>query len=375
MNQQLKELETDRRIIVGTPGRVLDHMQQRTILLRKCQYFVLDEADEMLSMDFLEPITEILRRLPAQRQGLFVSATITPRVESLASSFLRNPRQIVIDTPGEEQPQIRHRYCEVSGELTAKMTALCDILEVENPTSAIIFCNTKSDTELVEKFLRRRGFDARCINSDLNQKQRDYVMAKIRARELRYLVGTDIAARGIDIAQIDLVVNYALPQDSESYVHRTGRTGRAGRSGEAISLVGPQDFMAFTNLKRTVSVALEQFPAPSETEVLEARVGRFLTLLEKEGVDVHGRDVVLAEEILRRHGLENPSIDISTLVGKLCRVTLDHAMKFESQSLDEEMAGLSGAPRSPESAERREDRPSRGEGRSSDRRRRRSGRR
>jgi ATP-dependent RNA helicase DeaD len=349
MNQQIKALDTDHRVIVGTPGRTLDHLEQRTIVLKSCKYFVLDEADEMLSMDFLEPITAILKRIPEERQGLLVSATITSRVEALAGSFLHDPARIILNSSSEEpSTNIEHLVCEVGPELPAKMSAVCDVLETENPRSAIIFCNTKSDTELVEKFLRRRGFDARCINSDLSQKQRDYVMSKIRARELRYLVGTDIAARGIDIEQIDVVINYSLPMEPEAYTHRTGRTGRAGRSGKAISILSPHDFPAFSALKRHINVELKKFTLPTEQQVLEARVTRFLELLEHEKSDIHARDVVLAEELLRRKGLASAPIDASTFVATLCRFMMDHLFNFETHTLEEEMDKLKGGePSSP----------------------------
>jgi ATP-dependent RNA helicase DeaD len=250
--KQLRALEEDHRIVVGTPGRILDLIQQRRVFLNKCQYFVLDEADEMLSMGFLEDVRNILSKLPKERQGLFVSATISPYVESLANSFLKNPERIVISTPTEELPSIEHIYFEVGMGVAAKTSGLCHALQSFNPRSAIVFCNTKSDTELVEVILKRRGFQAEKINSDLPQKQRDKIMDKVRSGELKILIGTDIAARGIDLDQVDLVVNYAIHEQSELYVHRTGRTGRAGRAGTAISLVGPQDFSAFYNLRKAI---------------------------------------------------------------------------------------------------------------------------
>ena len=362
INQQIRELEADRRVIVGTPGRILDHLQQRTIDLRKCEYFVLDEADEMLSIGFLEAVTEILKSLPRKRQGLFVSATISPRVEQLARTYLKDPERVIVDAPMEAHPSITHEYCQVAPELTAKLTALCDILETVNPKSAIIFCNTKSDTELVEKFLRRRAFDARCLNSDLNQKQREYVMEKIRAGELRYLVGTDIAARGIDIAQIELVVNYSLSDQAEVYMHRTGRTGRAGRSGKAISLIGPADFGAFTNLKRHTTVELTKRELPAESEVLEARVGHLLRILDEAQPVIHARDEELAKALLAKYGMENTSDEVTKVIGRLTRFSIDHFLNFEAKSLEEEMGARPGEPARPpqQQAPRQNDGNSRG---------------
>lgn len=255
---QIRQLRRDARIIVGTPGRILDLMEQREILLRKCKMFVLDEADEMLSMGFIDEIRKILARVPKERQGLFFSATITPRVLSLASSFLKNPHRIEIARLAETTPKIEHLFCRVDGALTAKAEALAVYLRNNQPRSAIVFCNTKSDTELVEILLRKRGFEPRRLNSDLSQKERDTVMKSFRSGELKLLIATDVAARGIDISDVELVVNYSLHETAETYVHRTGRTGRAGKSGIALSLVGPQDFTVFHSLSRKLPCTLAE---------------------------------------------------------------------------------------------------------------------
>jgi ATP-dependent RNA helicase DeaD len=261
---QVRELNSDPRIIVGTPGRLLDLIKQREIVLRKCQMFVLDEADEMLSMGFVEEVREILSRLPKERQGLFFSATITPRVDQLANSFLHTPKRIECEVREESKPQIDHIFARVDGTLTAKATALASFLEDLKPRSAIVFCNTKSDTELVEILLRKRGIEGERLNSDLSQKERERTMNRFRSGELKLLIATDVAARGIDIKNLDLVVNYAIHETTETYVHRTGRTGRAGSSGTALSLVGPIDFAAFHSLSKSLSAShqLREVPVP-----------------------------------------------------------------------------------------------------------------
>jgi ATP-dependent RNA helicase DeaD len=261
---QVRQLRRDSRIIVGTPGRILDLIGQREILLRKCKMFVLDEADEMLSMGFIDEVRKILAKLPRERQGLFFSATITPRVLSLASSFLVNPKRIEITRQAETAPLIDHLFCRVDGSLTAKAEALATYLKKRGPRSAIVFCNTKSDTELVEILLRKRGFEPKRLNSDLSQKERDRTMSSFRSGDLRILVATDVAARGIDVSDVELVVNYSLHETPETYVHRTGRTGRAGRSGTALSLVGPQDFTVFHSLSRKLPCALSEIAISAE---------------------------------------------------------------------------------------------------------------
>jgi ATP-dependent RNA helicase DeaD len=264
---QVRELRNDPRIIVGTPGRLLDLIEQREIVLSNCKMFVLDEADEMLSMGFVEEVRAILSKLPRERQGLFFSATITPRVDMLAGSFLKNPKRVECEVSPETAPQIEHLFNRVDGQLTSKAIALAAFLREMNPKSAIVFCNTKSDTELVEIMLRKRGFQPERLNSDLTQKERDATMGRFRSGELKLLIATDVAARGIDIQDIELVVNYAIHEQAETYVHRTGRTGRAGRSGTALSLVGPQDFFAFNTLQKSLPVALKEVQQPAQSAV------------------------------------------------------------------------------------------------------------
>jgi superfamily II DNA/RNA helicase len=261
--KQVRALRKDPRIVVGTPGRLLDLIDQRELVLRKCQMFVLDEADEMLSMGFIDEIRAILSKLPRERQGLFFSATMTPRVLSLASSFLTKPTRVELEPVVETTALIDHIYCRVDGALTAKAQALAAFLTVRKPKSAIVFCNTKSDTELLEIMLRKRGIESKRINSDLSQKERERTMGAFRSGELNLLIATDVAARGIDVSDVELVVNYSLHDTPETYVHRTGRTGRAGKSGTALTLIAPQDFPLFFHLSRRLPVTLTEVPVPA----------------------------------------------------------------------------------------------------------------
>ncbi|NDC37138.1 MAG: DEAD/DEAH box helicase [Proteobacteria bacterium] len=324
---QIQGMREDNRIVVGTPGRILDLIEQREILLRKCGYFVLDEADEMLSMGFYEDVRAILSRLPTKRQGIFTSATITPRVQNLAHSFLSNPKTVAITSSTATAAEIEHLYCEVEGDLAAKAVALCDIIETRNPRSAIIFCNTKSDTELVEVYLRRRGFDARKINSDLSQTERERIMRSVRMGTLRLLIATDVAARGIDIEKIDLVVNYAIHDTAETYVHRTGRTGRAGRKGTAISLVGPQDFGPFLNLKRGLSYEIKKIDLPTEKDVHDAKIAHFHELLEAADMVITDRDLALGKTLLKEIAGMADQEKAAEVMAKFYRIVLHSAIK------------------------------------------------
>ena len=368
---QIQDLARDRRVVVGTPGRILDLLEQREILLRSCRFFTVDEVDEMFSMDFVEDVRKILSRLPPERQGMFISATVTPRVEMLAGTFLRDPVKVIINSPAEAAPLIDHTYCSVGGEVTAKVTALCDLIETRNPRSAIIFCNTKSDTELVEVYLRRRGYDARLLNSDLNQRQRDAIVALIRAEKLRFLVGTDIAARGLDIDHIDLVVNYALPDQHESYVHRSGRTARAGRHGTAISLIGPQDFAAFRDIRRHLPLTFTEIPLPTEQDVLEARSRHITQLVESMPAERQPRELAVAEKVIAALAPGQVATpELIAMTSKLCRSLLEYQAMLAHKAAAEETSGVN-LDRSPPREERSGDsHRGGGRGHSHDRRRR-----
>jgi len=333
ISKQIKKLSSDRRIVVGTPGRILDLMRQRELSLKECEYFVLDEADEMLSMGFLEDIRDILKKLPKERQGLFLSATITPRVDMLANSFLSDPAKIEIELDNDLVPDVDHSYYEVGNDLMAKPNALCDLIETLKPESAIIFCNTKSDTELVEALLRRKGFDARRLNSDLNQSQRNRVMKKIRAKELRFLIATDIAARGIDIEEIQLVVNYSIHEQSETYVHRTGRTGRAGKQGSAVSLVGPRDFGAFHYLRKVIDVEFTQKDLPDDQAVAKARLEHLDEIIKARETEVGRRYKLLAENLVKECSGE----ELTDRMASLIQTVIETRNSKEVKSLDDEL--------------------------------------
>ena len=364
-DQQVQQrlLNADARVVVGTPGRLLDLIKQKILRLNSCRYFVLDEADEMLSMGFIDDVRAILSRMPDKRQGLFVSATITPRVEMLAHSFLNRSERIVVDSYKTDSPPIEHSYVEVGGELMSKPWALCDIIETLRPRSAIIFCNTKSDTQLVEVLLRRRGFDARRINSDLTQNQRERIIQKIKAQDLQFLVATDIAARGIDIEQIDLVINYNIHEQPETYIHRTGRTGRAGRSGRAISLIGPRDFGAFHYLMKVVDFKVNKISLPTDEEVAAARLAHLYEIMRTTEVKVGERETIVARKLLSDRGnITEPPEELVEILAKLSQFAVEHVVNQEARSLDEELDAAAKAQQSREDSgegqgkERRRDR-------------------
>ena len=265
MGRQIAALEEGAQVVVGTPGRVLDHLRRGTLDPSAVRIFVLDEADEMLSMGFQKELNAIIETLPKDRQGLYFSATIPPDVERLANSHLREPEYVTLSSDQIGALEISHYvYLVREGD---KRAALARIIEVEDPESAVIFCNTKDETERVAEALKARGYDADWLNGDLEQRERERVMQATREGKLRFLVATDVAARGIDISHLTHVINADFPESAEQYVHRTGRTGRAGRTGTAISMVGPKDVGHLYMLRLTYKIRPIERMLPTQGEL------------------------------------------------------------------------------------------------------------
>jgi ATP-dependent RNA helicase DeaD len=265
MGRQIEALEEGAQIVAGTPGRVLDHLRRGTLDPSSIRIFVLDEADEMLSMGFQKELNAIIETLPKERQGLYFSATIPPDVERLATSHLRDPEYVTLSSDQIGALSISHYvYLVREGD---KRAALARIIEVEDPESAVVFCNTKDETERVAEALKSRGYDADWLNGDLEQRERERVMQATREGKLRFLVATDVAARGIDISHLTHVINADFPESAEQYVHRTGRTGRAGRTGTAISMVGPKDVGHLYMLRLTYKIRPIERMLPTQGEL------------------------------------------------------------------------------------------------------------
>jgi ATP-dependent RNA helicase DeaD len=266
---QLDGLRQGSQVVVGTAGRILDHMQSGALDPSRVGILVLDEADELLSMGFYPDMRRIQAELPKNRQTLLFSATLPPTVQSLARGFLRQPEFISLSADRLTVDEIENFYY-ISTQAD-KEPNLARILEYENPDSAIIFCNTKSEVRMLAAGLKQRGFDADEISGDLAQKDRERVMARIKAAQLRFLVATDVAARGIDISDLAWVVNYSMPPAPDVYVHRTGRTGRVGKTGIAVSLVSGFDIGAFDIAMKANRIEAIEKEVPTE-EATRARI-------------------------------------------------------------------------------------------------------
>ena len=264
MERQIQALEKGARVISGTPGRVLDHLNRGTIDASRLRILVLDEADEMLSMGFAKELNAIIEKLPKKRQTLLFSATVDRAIKRVAERHMHDPQFLGLSGDHVGALGIEHFVYMVSG--VGRVANLITVLETEDPESALIFCNTKAETEEVSAALQRAGFNAEWLNGDRPQREREEVLGRVRREEIRFLVATDVAARGIDVSHLTHVINFSLPENVEQYVHRTGRTGRAGRTGTAISLVGVTELGILYYLRLQYRIFPVERTLPSEGE-------------------------------------------------------------------------------------------------------------
>src|SRR5246127_66360 len=270
---QLAGLRRGAQVVVGTPGRVIDHLERGTLDLSHLDYLVLDEADEMLTMGFAEDVERILADTPEYKQVALFSATIPPAIRKITSKYLHDPVEITIEAKTARAENISQRYIQVAGP--RKMDALTRVLEVEPFEAMIVFVRTKQATEEVAEKLSARGFSAAAINGDVPQAQRERTIAALKDGSVDILVATDVAARGLDVDRISHVLNYDIPQDTESYVHRIGRTGRAGRSGSALLFLSPRERHLLKAIERATRQKLIEAQPPSVEDVNAQRVTKF----------------------------------------------------------------------------------------------------
>lgn len=300
IERQLRALRYPVDVVVGTPGRLMDHIRRETLDLRQVRTVVLDEADEMLDMGFIEDIEWILERVPEERQTALFSATMPSRIVSLARKHLNDPARVAIEPEHVTVEATRQTYYEVTPR--AKMDTLTRILDVENPNSAIIFCRTKREVDELTQKLQSLGYPAEALHGDLSQTQRDRVMLRFRRNQAELLVATDVAARGIDVENISHVINYDIPNDPESYVHRIGRTGRAGRTGNAVTLVTPRERRLLRAIENATGQRIERQAVPSREEVAsrhrEILANELSQVIEDDGYE---RAIPIIDEMMGQH--------------------------------------------------------------------------
>ncbi|HJJ27903.1 MAG TPA: DEAD/DEAH box helicase [Methanocorpusculum sp.] len=274
IERQLRALRGTVQVVIGTPGRVIDHIKRKTLSLENVTMFVLDEADQMLDMGFREDIEEIFAETPEERQTILFSATMPGPILDITKRFQNDPVFVKITRRELTVPQIEQTYIEVRER--DKLEALCRLIDVNNPELALVFCNTKKMVDDLMTSLQARGYFVEALHGDMKQMQRDRVMARFRSGAIDVLIATDVAARGIDVDDVDIVFNYDVPQDVEYYVHRIGRTGRAGRTGKSITFVAPREIFKLRDIQRYAKIKIAKMPVPTRDAVNEFKVQQFM---------------------------------------------------------------------------------------------------
>jgi ATP-dependent RNA helicase DeaD len=313
---QLAGLRRGAQVVVGTPGRVIDHISKGSLDLSALEYVVLDEADEMLRMGFAEDVEQILSSTPAEKQVALFSATMPPAIRRIAKKYLNDPAEIQVKGKTTTGTNTRQRYLQVMGP--HKLDAMTRILEVEDYDGIIAFVRTKMATEDLADKLRSRGFSAAAINGDIPQQQRERTVEALREGKIDILVATDVAARGLDVERISLVVNYDIPHDTESYVHRIGRTGRAGRSGDAILFMTPREKYLLRSIEKATRQPVEQMQLPSSETINELRLNKFAEKITKT---LASEDVAAFRDLIASYEQEHnvPAAEIAAALAVMAQ--------------------------------------------------------
>lgn len=300
IQRQIQALKKGVQIVIGTPGRVMDHMRRRTLKIGGLKMIVLDEADEMLNMGFREDIETILQDTPDERQTILFSATMPKAILEIAKTYQKNAETLKVVHKKLTVPSIEQYYFEIKQRNKAEI--LTRLIDINNPKLTLVFCNTKKKVDQLTTQLQGRGYFADALHGDMKQRQRDRVMNSFRGGNVDILVATDVAARGIDVDDVDLVVNYDVPQDEEYYVHRIGRTGRAGRAGKAFTFVVGKEIYKLKDIQRYTKTKIRREKAPSVTEVEEAKSGMIFneikSIIEESNLskEIHFIEKMLAND-------------------------------------------------------------------------------
>jgi len=266
---QLRELKRGVHIVVGTPGRIIDHLNRKTLKLGKIEHLILDEADEMLNMGFIDDIEEIMKYTNSDKRTLLFSATIPGRIKDLARKYMDGYEFLAVKKARPTTHLTEQLYFEVKS--SEKFEALCRIIDIEDKFYGLLFCRTKNEVDSLAAHLVDRGYDAEAIHGDISQQQRERTLEKFKKKRVNILVATDVAARGIDVHNLTHVINYSLPQDPDSYIHRIGRTGRAGKEGTAITLISPNEYKRLMFIQRIAKTDIKKSKVPEVKDIIKAK--------------------------------------------------------------------------------------------------------
>lgn len=314
ISRQIRSLKDGVQVVIGTPGRIMDHMRRKTVKLDWIHTVVLDEADEMLNMGFLEDMETILGELPEERQTVMFSATMPPAIAQIAKNFQKDPQLVKVVKKELTVPRVTQYYYEVKPK--NKTEVMCRLLDLYDPKLSVVFCNTKKQVDELVQELQGRGYFAEGLHGDLKQEQRDRVMRGFRSGRTDILVATDVAARGIDVDDVEAVFNYDIPQDDEYYVHRIGRTGRAGREGKAFSLVVGREVYKLREIQRYCKTKIVPQPIPSINDVTAIKAEKFL---DQAGEVLQDNDLERLIQIVEKRVLEEEytTLDLAAALLKM----------------------------------------------------------
>ena len=315
MSQQLRKLKRGVEIVVGTPGRILDHISRSSLNLSELEFLVLDEADEMLDMGFIDDIEAVLRAVPEKRRMLLFSATMPPAIMKLASSFMKNPEIIRTqkqDTAALSTDQIYYEVRE-----SDKLEALTRIIDRESDFYGVVFCRTKLQCDEIGQKLHDRGYDAAALHGDLSQREREAILHKMKEHQISILVATDVAARGLDIQDLTHVINYSIPQDPEIYIHRVGRTGRAGKNGTAITFITPSEARKFAYIRKAARTDIRKEEVPAAEEIIEKKKERIKDeILSSFDIEPKSEYLEIAHDVLQGRNAEEAFASLLTSIYK-----------------------------------------------------------
>ncbi len=332
IERQIKSLHKGIDIVVGTPGRIIDHIMRKTLILDEVVTAVLDEADEMLNMGFIEDMRLILEETPTQRQTLLFSATIPEQIVRISRRYMTDPERVSVDATSIVVTEIKQIFYEVRE--ADKIKALTRILDVQDPALTLIFCHTKREVDELSAKLQQMGYDAGAIHGDFTQSFRDEMMGKFKKGDLDILVATDVAARGLDINNVTHVINYSIPQNPEAYIHRIGRTGRAGKSGIAITFVTPREYKQLKLIERIAKTTIRKEKLPTKAEVRRARETELTENIETVIGEGNHKDYLhLAQELSHKYSSEQiTAAALSLIAGDLEVESIDEFSEELSRS-------------------------------------------
>lgn len=311
-DNQIRQLKRGVQVVVGTPGRIIDHIKRKTLDLSELKFLVLDEADEMLRMGFIDDVELILSHAPEERQTALFSATMPGPIKKITQRYLKDPKHVKIASKVSTASTIRQRYCQIAPH--HKLEALTRIMEVEAFDGMIIFVRTKTATvELADK-LSARGYDVEPLNGDIPQAARERTVEKLKQGQIDILVATDVVARGLDVERVSHVINFDIPYDSESYVHRIGRTGRAGRQGDAILFISHREKRLLFSIEKTTKQPIEAMPIPSISEINETRLSRFKQSVAEAAQDDSIESLMPIVEMIKEENEASPEVLMAALL-------------------------------------------------------------